>query len=87
MISQSEYEEFRDNINTIIEEYRNKFSLPVITDSRRYEKTYRKRLLGMSRDLRSMIKHASAIEIHDFARPSLIDAREKAVIIIIVNAK
>lgn len=41
----------------------------------------------MSRDLRSMIKHASAIEIHDFARPSLIDAREKAVIIIIVNAK
>ena len=82
MITQSEYEKFRDQINTLIEKYREKFSLPVITDSRKYEEIYRKRILGMSRELRSMIDHVSAIEINEFGRPSLLDAREKAFIIL-----
>ena len=51
MITQDQYETFRNNINTLIQEYREKFSVPVITDSRKYEATYRKRLLGMSREL------------------------------------
>ena len=82
MITQSEYEKFRDQINTLIDKYREKFSLPVITDSRKYEEIYRKRILGMSRELRSMIDHVSAIEINEFGRPSLLDAREKAFIIL-----
>ena len=48
MITQSEYETFRDNINALIQEYREKFSVPMITDSKEYEETYRKRLLGKS---------------------------------------
>ena len=66
MITQSEYEKFRDQINMLIEKYREKFSLPAITDSKKYEETYRKRLLGMSRELRSMIDHVSAIEVDEF---------------------
>ena len=50
MITQDQYETFRDNIIALIREYRGKFYLSVITDSRKYEATYRKRLLGMSRD-------------------------------------
>ena len=69
MITQSEYEGFRDNINALIQEYREKFSAPVITDSGKYEETYRKRLLGMSMELRSMIDHASSIVLNlSFAR-------------------
>ena len=82
MITQDQYETFRDNINTLIQEYREKFSVPVITDSRKYEETYRKRLLGMSRELRSMIDHASSIVADEFGRPSLLDAKEKAFILL-----
>ena len=67
MITQGQYEAFRDNINTLIQEYREKFSVPVITDSRKYEETYRKRLLGMSVELRSMIDHASSIAINEYS--------------------
>ncbi len=83
MITQSEYETFRDNINALIQEYREKFSVPMITDSKEYEETYRKRLLGMSMELRSMIDHASSIAINEFGRPSLLDAKEKAFIILV----
>ena len=83
MFTQSEYETFRDNINALIQEYREKFSVTVITDSRKYEETYRKRLLGMSMELRSMIDHASSIAINEYGRPSLLDAREKALIILV----
>jgi transposase len=82
VITQSEYEKFRDQINTLIEKYREKFSLPLITNSKKYEETYRKRILGMSRELRSMIDHVSAIEINEFGRPSLLNAKEKAFIIL-----
>ena len=49
--------------------------MPVITDSKKYEENYRKRLLGMSMELRSMIDHASSIAINEFGRPSLLDAK------------
>ncbi len=83
MITQDQYETFRDNINALIQEYREKFSVPVITDSKEYEETYRKRLLGMSRELRSMIDHGSGIVLNEFGRPSLLDAKEKAFIILV----
>ena len=57
--------------------------MPVITDSKKYEETYRKRLFGMSRELRSMIDHASSIVADEFGRQSLLDAKEKALIILI----
>ena len=82
MITQDQYETFRNNINALIQEYREKFSVPVITDSRKYEETYRKRLLGMSRELRYMIDHASSIVVDEFGRPSLLDAKEKAFILL-----
>ena len=83
VITQDQYETFRDNINTLIEEYRDKFSMPVITDSGKYEETYRKRLLGMSMELRTMIDHVSGIVVDEFGRPSLLDAREKAFMILV----
>jgi hypothetical protein len=64
VITESEYETFRNKINELIQEYRGRFSVPVITDSRKYEETYRKRLLGMSMELRSMIYHASSIVVN-----------------------
>ena len=81
MITQDQYETFRDNINALIQNYREKFSVPVITDSRKYEETYRKKLLGMSRELRSMIDHVSEIVADKLGWPSILDAREKAFII------
>ena len=82
MINRSEYKTYRDNIDTLIQEYREKFSVPVITDSGKYEETYRKRLLGMSVELRSMIDHASSIAISEYGRPSLLNAKEKAFILL-----
>ena len=82
MITQDQYETFRDNINALIQDYREKFSVPMITDSKKYEETYRKRLPGMSRELRSMIDHASSIVVDEFGRPSLLDVREKAFILL-----
>ena len=83
MITQDQYEAFRDNINTLIEEYREKFSVPVISDTKKYEETYRKRLPGMSVELRSMIDHASSIAINEYGRPSSLNAKEKAFIILV----
>ena len=40
--------------------------MPVITDPNEYEETYRKRLLGMSMELRSMIDHVSGIVVDEF---------------------
>ena len=77
VITQDQYETFRNNINALIDEYRDKFSVPVIMDSRKYEETYRKSLPGMSMELRSMIDHASGIMVNEYGRPSLLDAREK----------
>ena len=82
MITQDQYETFRDNINALIHEYREKFPVPVIMDSKKYEETYRKRLLGMSVELRSMIDRASSIAVDEFGRPSLLNAREKAFILL-----
>ena len=67
----------------MIEEYGDKFSLPVNTYSKKYEETHRKRLLGIFRKLRSMIDHVSGIVVDEFERPSLLDAREKAFIILV----
>jgi transposase len=83
VITQDQYEAFRDNINTLIQEYREKFSVPVITDSRKFEETYRKRLPGMSVELRSMMDHASSIAVDEFGRTWLLDAREKAFILLV----
>ena len=40
MITLDQYETFRNNINALIQEYREKFSVPVITDSKKYGETY-----------------------------------------------
>ena len=68
VITRDQYETFRNNINALIQEYREKFSMPLITDSKKYEETYRKRLLGMSRELKSMIDHVSFIVADEFGR-------------------
>ena len=65
VITQSEYETFRNNINALMQEYRGKFPVPAITDSKEYEATYRKRLLGMSMEIRFMIDTASEILVDD----------------------
>ncbi|MCL4479995.1 MAG: hypothetical protein M1113_00710 [Candidatus Thermoplasmatota archaeon] len=83
MITQSEYETFRDNINVLKPAITEKFSVPVITDSKEYGATYRKKLLGMSREFRSMIDHVSGIMVNEFGEQSLLDAKEKAFIILV----
>lgn len=82
MITQGQYETFRDNIDVLIQEYREKFSIPVITDWKEYESTYRTRMLGMSRELREMVSSSSSIMVDDFGRPSLLDAKEKTFILL-----
>lgn len=82
MITRSQYEEFRDSIDALIREYRDKFSVPVITDWKAYERTYRIRMTGMSRELRGMIDHASGMVVDEFVRPSLPDAKEKVFILL-----
>ena len=54
----------------------------MITDSGKYETAYRKRLPGMSVELRSMIDHASSIVVDESGRPSLLNAKEKAFILL-----
>lgn len=83
MIRQSQYEKFRDSINSLIEEYREKFSVPHITDWPEYERKYRDRNLGIARDLRSMISRISSrIYADDFGRPSILKAEEKVFIML-----
>lgn len=77
MITQSEYWKFRKSVNTLIREYREKFSVPAITYSRKYEEAYRKRLLGMSMYMGFTIDHASEIMVNEFGGPSLLDSNEK----------
>ncbi len=83
MIRQSRYEEFRDSINSLIEEYREKFTVPHITNWPEYERKYRERNLGIARDLRSDIERASSHMFEDeFGRPSILRAEEKVFIIL-----
>jgi len=83
MLRQSDYEEFRDSINSLIEEYREKFSIPHVMDWKEYEKKYRSRLTGASRELRSLLLEASSrIRDDEFGRPSIIHAVDRAQIIL-----
>jgi hypothetical protein len=66
VITQNRYETFRDSINKLIQEYRERFLVPMIINWYQYEPTYRKRMLGMFRDLRSMIDHTSSMEVGEF---------------------
>ncbi len=83
MLRQSDYEEFRDSINSLIEEYREKFSIPHIMGWKEYEKKYRSRLTGASRELRSLLLEASSnIREDEFGRPSIIHGVDRAQIIL-----
>ena len=83
MIQQSRYEEFRDSISSLIEEYRGKFSIPHVMDWKGYERKYRSRLTGASRELRSLLLEASSrIREDEFGRPSVIHAVDRAQIIL-----
>jgi len=83
MLRQSDYEEFRDSINSLIEDYREKFSIPHVMDWKEYEKKYRSRLTVASRELRSLLLEASSRILDDeFGRPSIIHAVDRAQIIL-----
>jgi len=82
-ITQRRYEEFRDAIEGLISRYREEFSVPVVTDWKDYEFLYKQRMKGIAVELRAMINESSSFVVDGFGRPSLLEAREKAFIILI----
>lgn len=83
MITRRRYEEFRDSIEELISRYREDFSVPVVTNWRDYEFLYRQRMRGIALELRAMVDEPSSFVVEGFGRPSLLDAREKAFIILV----
>ena len=82
-ITQRRYEHFKDSIEDLISRYREEFSVPVVTDWRDYEFLYKKRMMGIAMELRSMVDEFSSSVIEEFGRPSLLEAREKVFIILV----
>ncbi len=82
-ITQKSYDDFKEFIEGLLARYREEFSLPATTDWREYELSYRTRLKGMALELRGMIGSSSNIEVDEFGRPSLLDAKEKVFIILV----
>ncbi len=82
-ITQSRYEEFRASIEKLISQYREKFSVLVVTNWKDYEFFYKQRMKGIAIELKVMIDESYSFIIDDFGRPSLLDAKEKVFIILV----
>ena len=54
MITQLTYDEFKENIDELISQYRENFSVPVVMNWRDYEFLYRERMKGMALELSAM---------------------------------
>ena len=74
--TQNEYDNFKSTIDSLLDEYRDKFSLPMTVDWKDYESSYKTRLRGMASELREMIHSSSDITVDEFGRPSLLNAKE-----------
>ena len=82
MITQAEFESFKESIDSFISEYRNA-SVTKITDWPDYEKNYRLRVTRVATDLRSIIDaSASKIRIDHFGRFPSLDLRERVFLLI-----
>ena len=62
-----------------------KFSLPVITDWKDYEFSYRTGVRYMASKLREKIGSSSDITVDEFGRPSLLNAKEKVFVILVME--
>ena len=83
MITQVEYEEFRDRIDQILGYYRENCSISVIMDWPQYEHSYETRLRCVARELRGVIEMAaSSIAIEHFGRNPALDLREKVFVML-----
>ena len=82
-ITQRRYEDFKATIDSLLDEYRDKFSLPMTVDWKDYESSYKTRLRGMAYELREMIHSSSDITVDEFGRPSLLNAKEKVFILLV----
>ena len=82
-ITQRRYEDFKATIDSLLDEYRDKFSLPMTVDWKDYESSYKTRLRGMASELREMIHSSSDITVDEFGRPSLLNAKEKVFVILV----
>ena len=75
MITQAEFESFKESIDSFISEFRNA-SVAKITDWPEYEKTYRLRVTRIAGDLRCIIDASvSNIRIDHFGRFPSLDLR------------
>ena len=83
MIIQQDYEYFRDSIDDLISGYREKLSLPIVTDWKEYESSYRSRLKGIALELRGMIDLSSNIAVEESGTYPLLDTKEKVFIILV----
>ena len=84
MITQLTYDEFKENSDELISQYRENFSVPIFTDWKEYEYLYRSRLKGIATELRAMVDTiSSSIEVEEAGRPSLLNARENVFIILV----
>ncbi|MGC8563149.1 MAG: ISNCY-like element ISTvo2 family transposase, partial [Thermoplasmata archaeon] len=83
MITQRKYEQFKESIDSLMEEYRERFSVPVITDWKEYERSYKTRMMNVARELRQMVESSSNMVVEEFGRRSLLEAREKVFILLV----
>ena len=82
VITQAEFESFKESIDSFISEYRNAY-ITRITDWPEYEKTYRLRVTRMAGDLRCIIDASvSNIRIDHFGRFPSLDLRERVFLLI-----
>mgnify|MGYP001626378093 CR=1 FL=1 len=66
-----------------MEEYRERFSVPVITDWKEYERSYKTRMMNVAREIRQMVESSSNMMVEEFGRRSLLEAREKVFILLV----
>ena len=85
MITQQDYEYFCDSIEELMSRYRKEFSIPVTTNWKDYEFFYRERMKGMALELRAMIDDSSSLVVDEFGRPSLLNAKEKVFVILVME--
>ena len=82
-ITQRRYDDFKSSIDDLLSQYREMFSIPVITDWKDYEFFYKERMKGMGLELRAMIDESSSVFVDEFGRNPLLEAKKKVFFILV----
>ena len=82
-ITQRRYDDFKNSIDDLLSQYREMFSIPVVTDWKDYEFFYKERMKGMALELRAMIDESSSVFVDEFGRNPLLEAKEKVFVVLV----